>query len=65
MTAFLNVKSAPAVFVLYLGVVSHWVSVVVHRDGANFQIYLMDSSNIVHLDKPVSTVSQIVHSIEE
>jgi len=56
----MNVKGASAVFVLYLGVVSHWVSVVVHRDGATIQVYLMDSSNIVHLDKPVTTVSQIV-----
>lgn len=46
--------------VLYLGVVSHWVSVVVHRDGANMQMYLLDSSNFVHLNQPVASVPQIV-----
>jgi len=67
ITNFLAVKNAPAVFVLFLGVVNHWVALVLHRpdfekltDDQKSKImkgqkydtycYLMDSSNIVHLD---------------
>ena len=37
-----------AIFVLFFGVVNHWISVVVHKaaEGAAVEIYVLDSSNI-------------------
>ena len=43
-----------AIFTLYLGVVNHWVCLVIHKtkeDAKHPQFYLLDSSNLVYLDK--------------
>ena len=32
-------------FVIYLGLTSHWVSILVHKQKGQLKFYLMDSSN--------------------
>ena len=50
-----------AIFVLFFGVVNHWISVVVHRTaaGAPMEIYMLDSSNIQHLNRPNQDMQNI------
>ena len=33
-------------FVIYLGLTSHWVSIVAHKQNDELKFYLMDSSNM-------------------
>jgi hypothetical protein len=40
-----------AAFVLYLGVVNHWVTLIVHKTAGKLNFYLLDSSNLHFLDK--------------
>ena len=54
MEAFLA-HEGKAVFVIFFGVVNHWICVVVHKSGISGRsndIYVLDSSNIQHLDQP-------------
>jgi hypothetical protein len=41
-------KRAPkeAVFVWYLGVVNHWVTLVIHKNEEQIEFYFLDSSNL-------------------
>lgn len=43
-----------AIFVFFLGVVNHWISVVIHKPAATAtsQIFVLDSVNIKHMDRP-------------
>lgn len=47
--------SKEAVFVLYNGVVNHWVTLIGYKEKGcapgDIQFYLLDSSNLVYLDK--------------
>jgi hypothetical protein len=46
-------KKAPkdAVFLWYLGVVNHWVTLVIHKSEGKIKFYFLDSSNLSFLDK--------------
>lgn len=51
--SFMRTKNE-AIFTLYLGVVNHWVCLIVHKtkeDPTRPQFYLLDSSNLVFLEK--------------
>ena len=44
-----------AIFVLFFGVVNHWITIIIHKSGANAErneFYVLDSVNIKHLNKP-------------
>lgn len=44
-----------AILVMLLGVVNHWITLVLHKDAQSvMNFYLLDSSNIKHLDKEES-----------
>ena len=76
VTNFLSVQTHPAVLVVFLGVVNHWVAIVAkrpnmsklttkqrikHENGLSLtKIYLMDSSNMTHLDKKVIDLPSVV-----
>lgn len=52
--AYLN-HQGQAIFVIFFGVVNHWISVIVHKSGARdvpSQIFVLDSANIEHMDRP-------------
>ena len=51
--SFMRTKNE-AIFTLYLGVVNHWVCLVVHKtqeEPTRPRFYLLDSSNLVYLEK--------------
>lgn len=59
----MNVKEKPSVFIFFLGVVNHWVALIAHKpsvsseekitkDRCQTKLYLMDSVNYVHFDRP-------------
>jgi hypothetical protein len=56
----MNAGKHPAVIVFFLGVVSHWVSVVCHRHNGTQSVYLLDSTNHVHLDRPITQVPALI-----
>ena len=76
VTNFLSVQTHPAILVVFLGVVNHWVAIVAkrpnmsklttkqrikHENGQSLtKIYLMDSSNMTHLDKKVIDLPSVV-----
>ena len=50
-----------AIFVLFLGVVNHWITLVVHKSPqGQLSFYLLDSSNQVFLDKTDQQLPDIV-----
>lgn len=49
---FFQAHQGQAIMVIFLGVVNHWIALVIHKtgfDGEPHEIYLLDSSNIDHL----------------
>lgn len=50
-----------AIFVFFVGVVNHWITVVVKKPNAHqpIQVYLLDSSNVKHLDKPEEALDSL------
>lgn len=67
----------PAIFVIFVGVVNHWVAFVAHKKGAKAlkpyaqllykkgkkfdnKFYLLDSSNIEHLDKSELELPELI-----
>ena len=55
-------KQAPknAIFVWYLGVVNHWVTLIVHKENDKITFYLLDSSNLIFLDKVEEQLSEVM-----
>lgn len=44
-----------AIFVVFFGVVNHWITIVVHKARANVEkneFYVLDSVNQLHLNRP-------------
>lgn len=57
-----RLSNKEAVFVLYLGVVNHWVTLIAYKDKSdnNIQFYLLDSSNLVFLDKADQQLPEVM-----
>lgn len=60
--SFNEFKSTPhdAVFVIFLGAVNHWVTVVAHKENSVTRLYLLDSSNYVYLDKIDEQIPEMI-----
>jgi hypothetical protein len=54
-----------AIFTLFLGVVNHWITLIVQKslDGS-LKFYLLDSSNIVFLDKTDEQLPEVMEHRE-